>query len=85
MPIYYSPMRKVLKPRNGSGGDGTAPVQEVVKVYDSYEVVHTDARGRRKRRGATLEKAKAKGKRVAKRLSLEGVEAVELPMPDRHA
>jgi hypothetical protein len=74
-------MRKALKPRKETGGTGTAPVQENFKTYDSFEVVYTDSRGRRKCWGATLEKSKTKGKQIAKRLSLDGVNAVDLPTP----
>ena len=74
LPIYFCPVKVKLKPpSNGSGGDGVVlPSSPVFKIYDSYEIGYYDGGVRRTVRASTLEKAKTKGKKIAKRLAENG-------------
>ena len=80
LPIYFCPVKVKLKPpSNGSGGDGVVlPSRPVFKIYDSYEIGYYDGGVRRTVRASTLEKAKTKGKKIAKRLAENGSQAIRL-------
>jgi hypothetical protein len=87
LPIYFSPL-KVKAPPEGATGNGAngaralKPVDEV-KMYDSFVFYYYEQGTRRKSRGPTLERAKAKAKNVAKRLAQEGDQAIELSQTER--
>ena len=80
LPIYFCPVKVKLKPASsGSGGNGVVSSSEpVFKLYDSYEIGYYEGGAWRTVRASTLEKAKTKGKRIAKRLAENGSQAIGL-------
>ena len=87
LPIYFSPL-KVKVPTEGAtgnGGNGARALKSVdaVKTYDSFVFYYYERGTRRKGRGPTLERAKAKAKNIAKRLAQEGDQTIELSQAER--
>jgi hypothetical protein len=80
LPIYFCPVKVKLKQlSNGCGSNGVISSHEpFFKIYDSYEIGYYEGGVRRTVRASTLEKAKTKGKRIAKRLAENGSQAIRL-------
>jgi integrase len=84
LPIYFSPVE--AKPSAGqNGGNGAPPPPEeappaapLAKTYGSFVLAYYEGGRRQRRRFPTLEKAKAEGKQIAKRLALEGSQGIHL-------
>lgn len=78
LPIYFCPVKVKLKPSsNGADGNDT-PLSPRFKIYDSYEIGYYEGGVWRTVRASTLEKAKTKGKLIAKRLAENGSQALRL-------
>jgi len=78
LPIYFCPVKVKLKPSsNGAGGNDT-PLSPRFKIYDSYEIGYYEGGMWRTVRASTLERAKTKGKLIAKRLAENGSQALRL-------
>jgi len=82
LPIYYCPVRVKKQPiANVSGDDrASSPSPDpAFKIYDSYQIAYYEGGAWRNVRASTLEKAKTKGKKIAKRLAENGSQAIGLP------
>ena len=82
LPIYYCPVKVKKQPiANVSGDDrASSPSPDpAFKIYDSYQIAYYEGGAWRNVRASTLEKAKTKGKKIAKRLAENGSQAIGLP------
>ena len=79
LPIYFSPLKTKVRPE-GNGGNGVhvQNPMDAVKIYDSFVFYYYERGMRRKGRGSTLERAKARARSIAKRLAQEGDQPTEL-------
>ncbi|SPE56843.1 putative Site-specific recombinase XerC [Verrucomicrobia bacterium] len=85
LPIYYCPVKVKRKPVANASGEGRASSPSpdpVFKIYDSYQIAYYEGGAWRNVRASTLEKAKTKGKKIAKRLAENGSQAIGLPQED---
>jgi len=78
LPIYFCPVKVKLKPSSNGAGGNDAPLSPRFKIYDSYEIGYYEGGVWRTVRASTLEKAKTKGKLIAKRLAENGSQALRL-------
>ena len=81
LPIYFCPVkvkRKRVPKESGGGGVPSPSAEPVFKIYDSYEIGYYEGGAWRTVRASTLEKAKTKGKNIAKRLAENGSQSLRL-------
>ena len=81
LPIYYCPVKVKKQPiANVSGDDrASSPSPDpAFKIYDSYQIAYYEGGAWRTVRASTLEKAKTKGKNIAKRLAENGSQSLRL-------
>jgi site-specific recombinase XerD len=85
LPIYHRPVKvKLGNPANSqSTNAASSPLEEPIKIYDSYQIAFYEAGKWRSVRASTLEKAKTKGNRIARRLAENGAAVDELSLADR--
>ena len=81
LPIYFCPVKvKRKRVAKASGGSGVPlpSAEPAFKIYDSYEIGYYEGGAWRTVRASTLEKAKTKGKNIAKRLAENGSQSLRL-------
>ena len=88
LPIYRRPIKVGVKPSTAvtavPGANGHAILSEpTVKIYDSYQIAYYEAGRWRSVRASTLEKAKIKGRLIARRLAENGSEVADLSQAER--
>jgi hypothetical protein len=85
LPIYHRPVKVGVKPSTAvPGANGHAILSEpTVKTYDSYQIAYYEAGRWRSVRASTLEKAKIKGRLIARRLAENGSEVADLSQAER--
>ena len=81
LPIYFCPVkvkRNRVPKESGGGGVPSPSAEPAFKIYDSYEIGYYEGGAWRTVRASTLEKAKTKGKNIAKRLAENGSQSLRL-------
>ena len=81
LPIYFCPVkvkRKRVAKASEGGGVPSPSAEPAFKIYDSYEIGYYEGGAWRTVRASTLEKAKTKGKNIAKRLAENGSQSLRL-------
>src|SRR3990172_647359 len=85
LPIYHRPVKVGVKPSTAvPGANGHDSLSEpTVKIYDSYQIAYYEAGRWRSVRASTLQKAKIKGRLIARRLAENGSEVADLSQAER--